>query len=90
MNKLCDFSQGCTCPNCGRALPERAKCPTNRICRPASRGLGDQLEAALAEYGITEEWYASVKQNFGLPPRCGCKKRKEWLNKVSKWWRSQS
>jgi hypothetical protein len=48
-------------------------------------GLGDQVEKMLKSLGITQERYVQVKQLFGLPPTCGCAKRREWLNKVGQW-----
>jgi hypothetical protein len=50
-----------------------------------SRGLGDNVERMLKTLGITPERYVEVKKLFGLPPTCGCAKRREWLNKVGRW-----
>lgn len=50
-------------------------------------GLGDRLEQLLSSIGITVDRYMHVKQLFGLPPNCNCDRRREWLNKVSDWWR---
>ena len=50
-----------------------------------SKGLGDWAEEALAKLGITEERYVEIKKACGLPPKCGCSKRKRWLNKVGKY-----
>jgi hypothetical protein len=36
----------------------------------------------LQSIGITEERYVEAKKLFGLAPKCGCNKRKRWLNKV--------
>lgn len=55
--------------------------------RPVSHeGLGDSVAGILKSWGITEERYRAVKELFGLPPTCGCDKRREWLNKVGRWW----
>lgn len=48
-------------------------------------GLGDTLASWLTAVGVTEENYKAVKQMFGLPPKCGCARRKEWLNRVGRW-----
>jgi len=50
-----------------------------------TEGLGDWAERQLSKLGITEDRYTKIKERFGLPPRCGCKKRKAWLNEVSDW-----
>ena len=42
----------------------------------------------LKRVGITEDRYQTAKQMFGLAPTCGCAERKEWLNRVTDWWRS--
>lgn len=44
---------------------------------------GDALEELLTSYGVTKEWWMSVKEEFGLPPTCNCQSRQEWINKVS-------
>lgn len=43
--------------------------PTEKIDvrRPASRGLGDTVE--------------KMTRKMGIKPCCGCKKRRDWLNK---------
>lgn len=51
--------------------------------------LGDRVEALLSSIGITQQRYKEVKELFGLPPTCNCGKRKEWLNRVSDWWRGR-
>jgi len=48
---------------------------------------GDWTEQMLSSIGVTKERYVEAKKLFGLPPTCGCLKRKEWLNNVSHWWR---
>lgn len=48
------------------------------------RGLGDYTEKVLKSIGITEDKYKEAKKLFGMAPTCGCRKRKEWLNKVGK------
>ena len=45
-------------------------------------GFGDRIEKHLRALGVTPDSYVAVKKMFGLPPRCNCKKRKVWLNKV--------
>lgn len=51
--------------------------------------LGDRVEATLKKLGVTPERYAAAKELFGLPPSCGCEARREWLDKVSRWWRGR-
>ena len=71
-------------------LPTRSKSRTPvRVRSVNKKGLGDQLEIALRKIGVTKESYVAAKSLFGLPPECGCEKRKRWLNKVSTWWRTQ-
>ena len=52
---------------------------------PPRPPLGDRLEQYLTAHGVTQGRYREVKEKFGLPPTCGCDKRKEWLNKVGAW-----
>ena len=54
-----------------------------------SPGLGDYTESLLKSIGITQARYVAAKQLFGLAPTCGCDARKEWLNRVSDWWRGE-
>lgn len=44
-------------------------------------GLGDIIEGALSQIGITEE---SFKALFGLK-ECNCSKRRKWLNNLLSW-----
>lgn len=60
--------------------------PEARVKKPSKYGWGDAVTVALKSIGITEERYKEVKQMFGLPPTCGCPQRREWLNKVGRWW----
>lgn len=55
--------------------------------RSVPPGLGDYTEQLLTSIGVTKDRYVAAKQLFGLPPTCGCDARKEWLNRVSDWWR---
>jgi len=52
-------------------------------------GLGDWTEQLLKSVGVTQDRYKAAKEFAGLAPTCSCDKRKEWLNKVSDWWRGQ-
>lgn len=67
----------------GQGLP---KVVVPREPRPRKEGWGDAVTAALKKIGITEDRYKAVKELFGLPPTCGCPQRREWLNKVGRWW----
>jgi hypothetical protein len=95
------LTQGTPCIRCGTKLPRDYDAPPVCECGrvrhnlglqpkhydPAP-GLGDQVESLLASIGITEDRYKEVKEKFGLPPTCNCPARKEFLNRVSEWWRS--
>ena len=48
-------------------------------------GLGDAIERVLGRFGITEERF---KKAFRLD-ECGCKSRKEWLNKFATLYREK-
>jgi len=50
---------------------------------------GDRLHDWLEQHGITEERYKLAKQKFGLPPKCNCAARQEWLNRVGAWFAGQ-
>lgn len=60
--------------------------PVASVPQVGKYGWGDSMTSALKALGITEERYKEVKAMFGLPPTCGCSKRREWLNKVGRWW----
>lgn len=45
---------------------------------------GDALEDLLESYGVTKEWWKEYKAKHGLPPTCGCDRRREYLNELSK------
>jgi hypothetical protein len=65
--------------------PGQRKSSTPGVVRQRKPGVGDVVEAWLTEHGITAERYVEVKRLFGLPPTCGCTRRREWLNKVGQW-----
>ncbi len=105
MIKVCKYENG-ECVECHRPQPEcdtdRVCRPLtgNELTHPpraaqlqrvkVRKGLGDYVERTLKKLGVTPERYAAVKDLFGLDPGCNCKARKEWLNKVSEWWRGES
>lgn len=80
----------CVCRNCGRRVtfPDCgnlvAECGRAVVPLP---GLGDYTESLLNSLGITKERYQAAKHLFGLAPTCHCEQRKQWLNRVSDWWR---
>lgn len=84
------------CEQCGQPIVagERRTClkfvPSTEGAPIATQptGLGDWTEQMLSSIGVTKERYISAKEKFGLAPTCDCDARKEWLNKVSDWWRS--
>lgn len=57
--------------------------PPEQITPPIKPQLGTSVEDLLKSYDITPEWWTGFKEKFGLPPTCGCKKRKDWLNAAS-------
>lgn len=75
---------------CGEKQNEPAAVARRAAAQVADKKLGDKVEAVLESIGITPDRYTKAKELFGLPPTCGCSKRKEWLNKVSDWWRGES
>lgn len=83
------------CTVCGRVYPRGAGMGAVTVCKKSDPTkprdkLGDWVERQLAKIGVTPERYAYAKTQFGLPPDCKCKERKEWLNKVTGWWRGES
>lgn len=81
----------CVC--CKRVFPKLANIDTIAQCRcddDGQEGLGDWTERMLSSVGVTQERYVAAKEIFGLAPTCNCAKRKEWLNKVSDWWRGEN
>lgn len=100
MRTICIAGDEGLCVQCGqpvldgvrwicKAGPHGKYARTNRkIIREP--GLGDAIAKALAKMGITESRVREVKRLFGLPPTCGCQRRKAWLNRVSEWWRGES
>lgn len=56
----------------------------------SNNGLGSLTDRLLGSVGINESRYREIKSKFGLCPTCNCKKRKEWLNKVTRWMGSGS
>ena len=92
----------CDCPTwgyCPRHDLEKSKrawelCQSSKFHREmwdkrTTQLLGDRVEIAFKGLGITQDKYKEIKGLFGLPPECACDKRKEWLNKVHKWWLGQ-
>ncbi len=61
--------------------PAKIEAATPRV----AKGLGDYTERMLESIGITKERYAEVKEKFGFAPTCNCNGRKEWLNKVGRY-----
>lgn len=71
------------CRLCDWSTVTQSNQPPRHTCkhRQAAR-LGDRVELALKAIGITEDRWKATKQLIGLPPTCGCKSRKAWLNKL--------
>jgi hypothetical protein len=72
----CDFdNDAMTCPRCGFKAAGRH---WKKNCK-GPPGLGDRLASGLEAIGITEE---RVRKWVG---DCGCKERKERLNRLGRW-----
>jgi hypothetical protein len=65
-------------------------CGGGKVAKREPKKLGDTVESVFAGMGITKERYREAKALFGLPPNCACDARKEWLNRVSDWWRGET
>lgn len=101
MKTNCQRADG-KCSQCGELVGARTIriCPagphgnliTEVPIRDQSREkLGDWVERKLKSVGITQERIADALDAVGMPgDGCdGCKKRKEWLNRMSDWWNEQ-
>lgn len=84
---------------CGDVSPNRHRRQNCRVADAALLGmmrynsqfnLGDFTENILESIGVTKARYIEAKKLFGLSPTCNCELRKQWLNRVSDWWRGQS
>lgn len=85
-----DGPRACKCEVCGKTRRGVPDCKRAMFhCDGELNGLGDKTERVLAAVGITEPLVKRAKRLLGLSPKCGCKKRKEWLNKVSDWWQGE-
>lgn len=88
----CAFKEtqnGCKCVRCGFTYSNTSGC--HRIvakCGVVAGGLGDRVERMLVSVGVTKDKWLAAKVAIGLPPVCGCEKRKAWLNKASNWWQN--
>lgn len=71
-------------------LSELAPPPPRKDRAVDTEGWGDKVTVFLKGLGVTEESYKAIKQKFGLPPTCGCSQRREWLNKVGRWWNERT
>ena len=48
----------------------------------ADRALGNRIEKVFKAVGLTKEQWKEIKAKFGMPRRCACDSRRDWLNKV--------
>lgn len=77
-----------TCNKCGRLVSPRFSVPPELPCNTTGvnnglspkKLLGDHIEEALTSVGITSD---RVSKFLGRP--CGCKERKEKLNRLHAW-----
>jgi hypothetical protein len=71
-----------------RPVKEPRRIPPKRTGSSVSRKyeshIGDAVEEFLTSYGVTKEWWKEYKAKHGLPPTCGCDRRREYLNELSK------
>lgn len=65
----------------GREIRRETK---DRVGNPTQPPAGDAIEDLLESYGVTKEWWKEYKAKHGLPPICGCDRRREYLNELSK------
>ena len=75
------------CPACDRqarvpATHGRIRCACGYVQYENPPGLGDRVAAVLARVGATERRYKAAKRAIGLSGKCGCKGRKQRLNKL--------
>ncbi len=86
IGKAVKTSKGVTyrheCRKCNKSWFSEDRLEEHDCSGGESKGLGDRLELYLKSVGVTEDRYKEVKEKFGLPPKCGCAKRKRWLNAV--------
>lgn len=81
----CEFEatpKGCRCVRCGRTVKRHSG--HNLIAECKTAGLGDHIASTIktaARLLHIERW---VKET----PGCGCKKRREAMNKFGRWWKS--
>ena len=68
------------CVACGKWSPYVSRAAPRSLCRP---GLGDRVASALSAVGITEARVQAVASAVGVR-NCGCKRRREALNAVSR------
>ena len=79
----------CVCDECGFHATDFRLCGSQHECIELTPGLGDYTESLLQSVGITKERYVAAKEMFGLAPTCNCDSRRDWLNRVSDWWRGE-
>jgi len=78
-------TKGSVCLNgCGRVLKMDFTTHPRAACSASVAPAGDALEDLLESYGVTKEWWKEYKAKHGLPPTCGCDRRREYLNELSK------
>jgi len=71
------FPFNCICGNKYDANSKPIKQPQTQAWR-----LGYWLEQLLGVFGITRDRYVRVKVFLGLQPKCGCKDRQQFLDKL--------
>lgn len=80
--------RNCTIRHWLGRVADRSSANSDRLNKQVD--LGDWTERQLARIGVTKDRYLAAKELFGLAPTCNCQQRKEWLNRVSAWWRGQA
>lgn len=71
------------CGNCDLRVPCSSivhhVCKKEKRTKAAQRGLGDMIAAFLSAVGVTEERVSAI-----VGGDCGCKRRREFMNRVGK------
>jgi len=74
------------CPVCKKEAMKNRPTPPRRTCTTAEtrKLLGDHVEAALKRIGITPSRVEKI-----IRRKCGCRKRKQLLNRLDAWARNK-
>ena len=76
--------RSCRCDRCGKVIAKPRNHQAEVVphgCLGPKPGLGDRVAAVLSAVGITEDRAQAVAKSVGIKD-CGCKRRREALNKL--------